>query len=222
MLQVKFVKKPQKHILSFSKVLCAPSGDWLSPLHIFSLVTKKQFKFSNNFALELPPTFCVLNQQPFLLFVKILCALSTDTYSTSSKPVQTVPSLPSHLQRYVWQYFFNTCPKDLRVMCPDAANEAWRGSWVKQIVEAKENEKQRNFFVPASPQGMMLLVQTYVQIRQKKPVVWSFGLLYFTCLPSPSLLACFTRGHKEELILYEELCWTKQYDCEGVFVEREW
>ena len=148
MLQEKFVTKSQKHILSFSKVLCAPSGEWLLPLHIFSLVTKKQFKFSNNFALELPPTFCVLNQQPFLLFVKILCALSTGTYSTSSKTLQAVPSLPSHLQRYVWQYFFNTCPKDLRVTCPDAANEAWRGSWVKQIVEAKENEKQRNFFVP--------------------------------------------------------------------------
>ena len=46
----------------------------------------------HNFALELPPTFCVLNQQPFLLFVKILCALSTGTYSMSS-----TPSLSSHL-----------------------------------------------------------------------------------------------------------------------------
>ena len=77
MLQVKFVKKPQKHILSFSKVLCAPSGEWLLPLHIFSLVTKKQFKFSNTtLRWNFPQTFCVLNQQPFLVFVKILCALS--------------------------------------------------------------------------------------------------------------------------------------------------
>ena len=76
MLQVKFVKKPQKHILSFSKVLCAPSGEWLLPLHMFSLVTKKQFKFSNTtLRWNFPQTFCVLNQQPFLLFVKILCAL---------------------------------------------------------------------------------------------------------------------------------------------------
>ena len=227
MLQVKFVKKPQKHILSFSKVLCAPSGEWLLPLHIFSLVTKKQFKFSNTtLRWNFPQTFCVLNQQPFLLFVKILCALSTDTYWTSSKTLQAVPSLPSHLQRYVWQYFFNTCPKDLRVICPDAANEAWRGSWVKQIVEAKENEKQRNFFVPASPKGIIAFSpnHVYVQIRQKNPVIWSFGLLYFTCLPSPSLLPCFTSGHKEELILYKRtllnktvrlgrgFCWTRMIE----------
>ena len=125
MLQVKFVKKPQKHILSFSKVLCAPSGEWLLPLHMFSLVTKKQFKFSNTtLRWNFPQTFCVLNQQPFLLFVKILCALSTDTYTTSSKTLQAVPSLPSLLQRFVWQYFFSTCPKDLRVISPDAADEA--------------------------------------------------------------------------------------------------
>ena len=67
MLQVKFVKKPQKHIFSFSKVLCAPSGEWLLPLHIFSLVTKKQFKFSNNFALELPPNFLRFKSTTFSL-----------------------------------------------------------------------------------------------------------------------------------------------------------
>ena len=119
MLQVKFVKKPQKHILSFSKVLCAPSGEWLLPLHMFSLVTKKQFKFSNTtLRWNFPQTFCVLNQQPFLLFVKILCALSTDAYSMCSK---SVPSLPSHLQRYLRQCFSNTSPKGLRVICLSAA-----------------------------------------------------------------------------------------------------
>ena len=193
MLQVKFVKKPQKHILSFSKVLCAPSGEWLLPLHIFSLVTKKQFKFSNTtLRWNFPQTFCVLNQQPFLLFVKILCTLSTDTYSTSSKPGRSNRRLTSTLGQ-----------ADCR---------------------GQRKRKQRNFFVPAFPKGIIAFSpnHVYVQIRQKNPVIWSFGLLYFTCLPSPSLLACKTRGHKKELILYEELCWTKQYDWEGVFVEREW
>ena len=60
-------QKPQKHILSFSKVLCAPSGEWLLPLHMFSLVTKKQFKFSNNFALELPPNFLRFKSTTFSL-----------------------------------------------------------------------------------------------------------------------------------------------------------
>ena len=100
MLQVKFAKKPQKHILSFSKVLCAPSGEWLLPLHIFRLVTKKQFKFSNNFALELPPNFLRFKSTTFSLVCENPLRVEyIDSYSTSSKPVKTVPSLPSHLQR---------------------------------------------------------------------------------------------------------------------------
>ena len=68
MLQVKFVKKPQKHILSFSKVLCAPSGEWLLPLHTcIQSCDEKQFKFSNNFALELPPNFLRFKSTTFSL-----------------------------------------------------------------------------------------------------------------------------------------------------------
>ena len=100
MLQVKFAKKTQKHILSFSKVLCAPSGEWLLPIHTDSVLWRRSNSSSaTTLRWNFPQTFCVLNQQPFLLFVKILCALSIDSYSTSSKPVKTVPSLPSHLQR---------------------------------------------------------------------------------------------------------------------------
>ena len=62
----------------------------------------------------------------------------------------------------------------------------------------------------------------YVQICQKNPVIWSFGLLYFTCLPSPSLLPCFTSGHKEELILYKRTLLNKTVRLGRGFVQREW
>ena len=119
-------KAPKAYPFFLKSVMCSFwRMAFASTYNRFSLVTKKQFKFSNTtLRWNFPQTFCVLNQQPFLLFVKILCALSTDTYTTSSKTLQAVPSLPSLLQRFVWQYFFNTCPKDLRVISPDAADEA--------------------------------------------------------------------------------------------------
>ena len=198
MLQVKFVKKPQKHILSFSKVLCAPSGEWLLPLHMFSLVTKKQFKFSNTtLRWNFPQTFSVLNQQPFPLFVKILCALSTDAYSMSSKPGQAVPSLPSHLRRTcgntsrirarrTWELYVRTQQKK-----PDEyvrSSRSWRPN--------KTKSKEISLFPPLPKP--CIRTDSPEKVRHL-----SFVLLYFTCLPSPSLSLCFTRGHKEELNLYE-------------------
>ena len=124
MLQVKFVKKPQKHILSFSKVLCAPSGEWLLPLHIFSLVTKKQFKFSNNFALELPPNFLRFKSTTFSLVcenpLRVEYRFVFNEFEAST--VDTKP--PISPATNLWQYFSNTRPKDLRVVRPDAADEA--------------------------------------------------------------------------------------------------
>ena len=115
-------KAPKAYPFFLKSVMCSFWRMAFASTCRFSLVTKSNSSSATTLRWNFPQTFCVLNQQPFLLFVKILCALSTETYSTSSKPVQAVPSLPSHLQRYVWQYFFNTCPKHLRVICPDAAN----------------------------------------------------------------------------------------------------
>ena len=198
--------------------------------YVFSLLTKKCFEFVWRFTSKttlcwnFPQTFCVLNQQPSLLLWQILCALSIDTFERSpinSKPAQTVPSVPSHLKRWLPPNLTNTCPKDLRVTCPDAAKKAWQERWVKQA----NKRKQRNFFVSQTSPPKTIASSTnhvYVQVCQKNPVIWSFGLQYFACLPFPNLLLIFTRGHKEVLIRYEELCWTKQYDWEGVFVERAW
>ena len=106
MLQVKFVKKPQKHIFSFSKVLCAPSGEWLLPLHIFSLVTKKQFKFSNNFALELPPNFLRFKSTTFSLVcenpLRVEYWYIFNEFEVSTKPpISLVTILAAILLEYV-------------------------------------------------------------------------------------------------------------------------
>ena len=106
MLQVKFVKMPQKHILSFSKVLCAPSGEWLLPLHIFSLVTKKQFKFSNNFALELPPNFLRFKSTTFSLVcenpLRVEYWYIFNEFEVSTKPpISLVTILAAILLEYV-------------------------------------------------------------------------------------------------------------------------
>ena len=68
----------------------------------------------------------------------------------------------------------------------------------------QRKRKAKKFLCSRLPKGIIAFSpnHVYVQIRQKKPVIWTFGLLYFTCLPSPSLSLCFTRGHKEEVILY--------------------
>ena len=106
MLQVKFAKKPQKHILSFSKVLCAPSGEWLSLLHIFGLVTKKQFKFSNNFALELPPNFLRFKSTTFSLVcenpLRVEYGYIFNEFEVSTKPpISLVTILAAILLEYV-------------------------------------------------------------------------------------------------------------------------
>ena len=188
MLQVKFVKKSQKHILSFSKVLCAPSGEWLLPLHIFSLVTKKQFKFSNNFALELPPTFCVLNQQPFLLFVKILLRVEYwyifNDFEASTDGTKPPISLATILVAILLQYV----SEGLESYMSGRSNRRLTSSWVETDRRGQRKRKQRNFFVPASPKGIIAFSQNhvYVQIRQKNPVIWNFGPLYLPVFPPPA------------------------------------
>ena len=125
MLQVKFAKKPQKHILSFSKVLCAPSGEWLLPLHTcIQSCDEKQFKFSNNFALELPPNFLRFKSTTFSLVcenpLRVEYRFVFNEFEAST--VDTKP--PISPATNLWQYFSNTRPKDLRVVRPDAADEA--------------------------------------------------------------------------------------------------
>ena len=224
MLQVKFVKKPQKHILSFSKVLCAPSGEWLLPLHMFSLVTKKQFKFSNNFALELPPNFLRFKSTTFSLVCENPLRVKywhiynefEDKTGGTKPPISLATIRVAILLQYV--------PEGLE---SHISGRSWR-SLTSSLGQAdrrgQRKRKAKKFLCSRFPKGIIAFSpnHVYVQIRQKNPVIWSFGLLYFTCLPSPSLFHFFTRGHKEELILYEELCWTKQYVCEGVFIQREW
>ena len=179
MLQVKFAKKPQKHILSFSKVLCAPSGEWLLPLHTDSVLWRKSNSSSaTTLRWNFPQTFCVLNQQPFLLFVKILCALSTDAYAMSSKPVKTVPSLPSHLQRTsgntssirarrTWELYVRTQLTKLNEFL--GSSRSWRPN--------KTKSKENSLFPPTA-KGMMLSAQTMYTYRfaRKNP---SFEVLVF-------------------------------------------
>ena len=183
MLQVNFVKELQKHILSFSKVLCAPSGEWLLPLHIDSVLWRRSNSSSaTTLRWNFPQTFCVLNQQPFLLFVKILCALSTDAYSMSSKPVKTVPSLPSHLQRTsgntsrirarrTWELYVRTQLTKLNEFL--GSSRSWRPNKTK----SKENSS-----FPPNGKGMMLSAQTMYTYRfaRKNP---SFEVLVFYILP---------------------------------------
>ena len=125
MLQVKFVKKPQKHILSFSKVLCAPSGEWLLPLHTcIQSCDEKQFKFSNNFALELPPNFLRFKSTTFSLVCENPLPGEHSFIFNEFEASKDSTKPPISLATNLWQYFFNSCPKDLRVVCTDAADEA--------------------------------------------------------------------------------------------------
>ena len=224
MLQVKFVKKPQKHILSSSKVLCAPSGEWLLPLHIFSLVTKKQFKFSNNFALELPPNFLRFKSTTFSLVCENPLRVEywhkfnefEDSTGGTKPPISLATIRVAILLQYV--------PEGLESYMSGRSKRSLTRKLGQADRRGQRKRKAKKFLCSRLPPGIIAFSpnHVYVQIRQKNPVIWSFGLLYFTCLPSPSLFHFFTRGHKEELILYEELCWTKQYDWEGVFVQHEW
>ena len=187
MLQVKFVKKPQKHILSFSKVLCAPSGEWLLPLHIFSLVTKKQFKFSNttlrwNFLLTFlrfkSTTFSLVCENP----LRVEYWYIFNEFEVSTKPpISLVTILAAILLEYV--------PEGLESYMSGRSNQRLTSTLGQADRRGQRKRKQRNFLVAASPEGIIAFSpnHVYVQIRQKNPVIWSFGLLYFTCLPSPSL-----------------------------------
>ena len=225
MLQVKFVKKPQKHILSFSKVLCAPSGESLSPLHIFGLVTKQQFKFSNTtLRWNFPQTFCVLNQQPFLLFCENPLRVEywhifnefEDITGGTKPPISLATIRVAILLQYV--------PEGLESYMSGRSKRSLTRKLGQADRRGQRKRKAKKFLCSRLPPGIIAFSpnHVYVQIRQRNPVIWSFDLLYFTCFPSLSLFHFFTRGHKEELILSEELCWTKQYNWEGVFVEREW
>ena len=164
--------------------------------YVFSLLTKKRFEFVWRFTSKttlcwnFPQTFCVLNQQPSLLLWQILCALRFDTFERSpinSKPAQTVPSVPSHFQRWLPPNLTNTCPKVLRVTCPDAAKKAWQERWVKQA----NKRKQRNFFVSQTSPPITIASSTnhvYVQVCQK---TLSFEVLVFSILlVSPSPTCC--------------------------------
>ena len=170
MLQVKFVKKPQKQILSFSKVLCAPSGEWLLPLHMFSLVTKKQFKFSNNFALELPPNFLRFKSTTFSLVCENPLRVETGTYAMSSKsvpkpPIPLVTILAAILLEYVTEGLESYMSGRSKQWLTRTLGQAER--------RGQRKRKQRNFFVPASPEGIIAFSSNhvYVQIRQKNPVI---------------------------------------------------
>ena len=150
MLQVKFVKKPQKHILSFSKVLCAPSGEWLLPLHIFSLVTKKQFKFSNNFALELPPNFLRFKSTTFSLVCEnplrveywyILNEFEEITGGTKS-PISLATIRVAILLQYV--------PEGLESYMSRRSNRRLTSSWGQADRRGQRKRKAKKFL--CSPQ----------------------------------------------------------------------
>ena len=190
----------------------------------FSLVTKKQFKFSNNFALEFPPNFLRLKSTTFPLVCENPLRVEywhiynefKDITGGTKPPISSATIRVAILLQYV--------PEGLESYISGRSWRSLTSSLGQADRRGQRKRKAKKFLCSRLPKGIIAFSpnHVYVQIRQKKPVVWTFGLLYFTCLPSPSLLACKTRGHKEELILYEELCWTKQYDWEGVFVEREW
>ena len=123
--------------------------------------------------------FCVLNQQPFLLFVKILCALSTDAYWMCSK---SIPSLPSHLQRTcgntsrirarrTWELYVRTQLTKLNEFL--GSSRSWRPN--------KTKSKENSLFPPTA-KGMMLSAQTMYTYRfaRKTP---SFEVLVFYILP---------------------------------------
>ena len=174
MLQVKLAKNPQKHILSFSKVLCAPSGEWLLPLHIFSLVTKKQFKFSNTtLRWNFPQTFCVLNQQPFLLFVKILCALSNDACSTSSKTVHAVPSLLISLATIRVAILLQYVPEGLESYVSGRSKRSLTRKLGQADRRGQRKRKEKKFLCSRLPPGIIAFSSNhaYVQICQKNPVM---------------------------------------------------
>ena len=189
MLQVKFVKKPQKHILSCSKVLCAPSGEWLLPLHIFSLVTKKQFKFSNNFALELPPNFLRFKSTTFSLVCENPLRVEQwyifNEFEVSTKPpISLVTILAAILLEYVPEGLESYMSGRSKQWLTRTLGQAERRGQIKR--------KAKKFLYSRLPPGMMLSVQTMHMYRfaRKSP---SFKVSIFYILPvfPPQLVGLF-------------------------------
>ena len=171
-------KAPKAYPFFLKSVMCSFWKMAFASTCRFSLVTKSNSSSATTLRWNFPQTFCVLNQQPFLLFVKILCALSIDSYSTSSKPVQSIPSLPSHLQRTygntsrirarkTWELYVRTQLTKLNEFL--GSSRSWRPN--------KTKSKENSLFPPTA-KGMMLSAQTMYTYRfaRKTP---SFEVLVF-------------------------------------------
>ena len=178
----------------------------------------------HNFALELPPNFLRFKSTTFSLVCENPLRVEywhiynefEDITGGTKPPISSATIRVAILLQYV--------PEGLESYISGRSWRSLTSSLGQADRRGQRKRKAKKFLCSRLPKGIIAFSpnHVYVQIRQKNPVIWTFGLLYFTCLPSPSLFHFFTRGHKEELILYEELCWTKQYDWEGVFLEREW
>ena len=171
MLQVKFAKKPQKHILSFSKVLCAPSGEWLLPLHTcIQSCDEKQFKFSNNFALELPPNFLRFKSTTFSLVCENpLCVEQWyifNEFEVSTKPpISLVTILAAILLEYVPEGLVSYMSRRSKQWLTRTLGQAERRGQIKR--------KAKKFLCSRLPprNDAFSPNHVYVQIRQKKPVI---------------------------------------------------
>ena len=191
--------------------------------YMFSLVTKKQFKFSNNFALELPPNILRFNSTTFSLVCENPLHVEywqifnefEDITGGTKHPISLATIRVAILLQYV--------PKGLESCMYGRSKRSLTRKLGQADRRGQRKRKAKKFLCSLLPPGIIAFSpnHVYVQICQKNPVIWSFGLLYFTCLPSPSLLPCFTSGHKEELILYKRtllnktvrlgrgFCWTR-------------
>ena len=78
-----------------------------------SSATTLRWNFSQTFLRFKSTTVSLVCENP--LRVEHWCILNV--FEVNTKP-------PISLATIVWQYFFNTCPKDLWVICPEAADEA--------------------------------------------------------------------------------------------------
>ena len=180
----------------------------------------------HNFALELPPNFLRFKSTTFPLVCENPLRVEywdiyiynefEDITGGTKPPISSATIRVAILLQYV--------PEGLESYISGRSWRSLTSSLGQADRRGQRKRKAKKFLCSRLPKGIIAFSpnHVYVQIRQKKPVDSSFGFLYFTCLPSPSLFHFFTRGHKEELILYEELCWTKQYDWEGVYIQREW
>ena len=144
----------------------------------------------HNFALELPPNFLRFKSTTFSLVCENPLRVEywhifnefEDITGGTKAPISLATIRVAILLQYVSEglesYMYGRNKQSLTRKLGQADRRGQR------------KRKQRNFFVPASPKGIIAFSpnHVYAQILQKNLVIWSFGLLYFTCPPACCLV----------------------------------